>query len=420
MSATQHGPRSRQATWVGPTPAGSRATRRRVGVVQLEHALADGDDRDASPAIQRSGRGRAGDHTFVSVADRGHRRRPGRVPRPASAAARPRAAARARSATRSRPARPARRASERLRRRRMAAASHARAPAFGWRTSFRESSSSLPRRPCGRHAHPPRPRRAGDRDAALRHGVGPASDPLAAVSMAVAAVAVALAPRLDRRGRSPGVVRRRVLALALCSAWRSNRRARGHARVGRDLRRAARRLVRGGQRVPARAAGALLRHALLPRPLRRARPVAAGNVAGHPPGAAARLHALGITTAAGAAALCIGAGALCAPLTYPSVGRWATSATPASRGALRAVARRRALRRDVLRRRLRTSAWLAARAARRRAARRAGGRRGGLRGGLTVLGAARGRRLGRDRRLAARGPARGARLAAACARGMLA
>jgi methylthioxylose transferase len=40
------------------------------------------------------------------------------------------------------------------------------------------------------------------------------------------------------------------------------------------------------------------------------------NVAGHPPGPLLILHALGISSAAGAAALCIGAGALGAPLTY--------------------------------------------------------------------------------------------------------
>ncbi len=40
------------------------------------------------------------------------------------------------------------------------------------------------------------------------------------------------------------------------------------------------------------------------------------NFAGHPPGPLLLLEALGITTAAGAAALCIGAGALGAPLTY--------------------------------------------------------------------------------------------------------
>ena len=40
------------------------------------------------------------------------------------------------------------------------------------------------------------------------------------------------------------------------------------------------------------------------------------NVAGHPPGPLIVLHALGVSTAAGAAALCIGAGALGAPLTY--------------------------------------------------------------------------------------------------------
>lgn len=40
------------------------------------------------------------------------------------------------------------------------------------------------------------------------------------------------------------------------------------------------------------------------------------NVAGHPPAPLLIVHALGISSAAGAAALCIGAGALGAPLTY--------------------------------------------------------------------------------------------------------
>jgi hypothetical protein len=40
------------------------------------------------------------------------------------------------------------------------------------------------------------------------------------------------------------------------------------------------------------------------------------NVAGHPPGPLLLVHALGIRSAAGLAALCIGAGSLTAPLTY--------------------------------------------------------------------------------------------------------
>jgi hypothetical protein len=40
------------------------------------------------------------------------------------------------------------------------------------------------------------------------------------------------------------------------------------------------------------------------------------NVAGHPPGPLLIMHALGITTAGGLAALCIVAGAFCAPLAY--------------------------------------------------------------------------------------------------------
>jgi methylthioxylose transferase len=144
---------------------------------------------------------------------------------------------------------------------------------------------------------------------------GPRLSPLAVLAVATAALAVALAPRLVRTDR-PAVFAAGVLALALALGLALNL-----ARVGThgwdaifDLRRggsfeAANEYLPG---LPALSYGTrfyLDRFAeLVP-----ALPV---NVAGHPPGPLLVLHALGITTAAGAAALCIGAGALGAPLTY--------------------------------------------------------------------------------------------------------
>jgi methylthioxylose transferase len=144
---------------------------------------------------------------------------------------------------------------------------------------------------------------------------GPRLSPLAVVAVATAALAVALAPRLVRTDR-PAAFAAGVLALALGLGLALNL-----ARAGThgwdavfDLRpggsfEAANEYLPG---LPALSYGTgfyLDRFAeLVP-----ALPV---NVAGHPPGPLLLLHGLGITTAAGAAALCIGTGALGAPLTY--------------------------------------------------------------------------------------------------------
>jgi hypothetical protein len=144
---------------------------------------------------------------------------------------------------------------------------------------------------------------------------GPRLDPLAIVAVATVALAVPGAARLVRVGH-PRAFAAGVLALALALGLAVNL-----ARIGTrgwdaifDLRpggsfEAANEYLPG---LPALSYGARLyldRFAeLVP-----ALPV---NVAGHPPGPLLLLHALGITTAAGAAALCVGTGALGAPLTY--------------------------------------------------------------------------------------------------------
>jgi methylthioxylose transferase len=144
---------------------------------------------------------------------------------------------------------------------------------------------------------------------------GPRLHPLAVVAVAAAAFAVPLAARLVLVAR-PAAFVAGVLALALALGLGLNL-----ARAGThgwdavfDLRRggsfeAANEYLPG---LPALSYGTrfyLDRFAeLVP-----ALPV---NVAGHPPGPLLVVHALGITTAAGAATLCIGAGALGAPLTY--------------------------------------------------------------------------------------------------------
>jgi methylthioxylose transferase len=144
---------------------------------------------------------------------------------------------------------------------------------------------------------------------------GPRLSALAIVAVAAAVLAVALAARLVSVAR-PATFAVGVLALALALGLALNL-----ARTGTHGWDAVFDLHRGGSfeaaneylpGLPARSYGTrfyLDRFAeLVP-----ALPV---NVAGHPPGPLLVLHVLGITTAAGAAALCIAGGALGAPLTY--------------------------------------------------------------------------------------------------------
>jgi hypothetical protein len=145
---------------------------------------------------------------------------------------------------------------------------------------------------------------------------GPRIDPLAAVSGAAVAAGAAVAPRMPRALGRPIAFAVGVLGLDLLLGLAINL-----ARTGAagwlaifDLGpsgsfEAANEYLPG---LPALSYGArfyLDRFAELVPSL----PV---NVAGHPPGPLLALHAFGITTAAGAAALCIAAGALGAPLTY--------------------------------------------------------------------------------------------------------
>jgi hypothetical protein len=142
---------------------------------------------------------------------------------------------------------------------------------------------------------------------------GPRLDPLAAGSALAAALGVAIAPRLPRR---PLAFAAAVLGLALALGLALNVARAGTAGWSAifDLRpggsfEAPNEYLPG---LPALSYGArfyLDRFAELVPSL----PV---NVAGHPPGPLLVLHALGISSAAGTAALCIGAGALGAPLTY--------------------------------------------------------------------------------------------------------
>jgi methylthioxylose transferase len=145
---------------------------------------------------------------------------------------------------------------------------------------------------------------------------GPRLHPLAVVSLAAAALATGVAPRLVAASDRPASFAVRVLGLALALGLALN-----VARTGTrgwdaifDLRpggsfEAANEYLPG---LPALGYGTrfyLDRFAELVPSL----PV---NVAGHPPGPLLVVDALGLTTATGAAALCIGAAALAAPLTY--------------------------------------------------------------------------------------------------------
>jgi methylthioxylose transferase len=145
---------------------------------------------------------------------------------------------------------------------------------------------------------------------------GPRLDPLAAVSALAAAAAIACAPRLPHTLRRPPAFAAGAFALALALGLALNlaRTGIGGWYAIFDLRpggsfEAANEYLPG---LPALSYGSrfyLDRFAELVPSL----PV---NVAGHPPGPLLLLHALHISTAPAAAALCIGAGALGAPLTY--------------------------------------------------------------------------------------------------------
>ena len=263
----------------------------------------------------------------------------------------------------------------------MAAASHARAPAFRVanvvpRMVIFAAAATVVGGMLIRHL----PRRAGDRDAALRHGVGPASAPARGGLDGRGRDRHRPRAAPGRRGRSPGVVRRPRAGVRPGARPCAQRRARGHPRVGRDLRPAARRLVRGGQRVSARVAGALLRHAFLPRPLRRARPVAAGQRRRSPAGAAARAawprpH----DRRRRRRAVHRRRRAVRPADLRPRSSGGQRARRPRGSGALRLLAGGAALRRDVVRRRLRHLRPGRRRAARGRAGRPASGRRGGAR-----------------------------------------
>ena len=145
---------------------------------------------------------------------------------------------------------------------------------------------------------------------------GPRLDPLAAVSAVAVAAGIALVPRLADHVRRPPAFVAAVLASALGLGLALNLPRAGiggwyaifQLGPGRSFE-AANEYLSG---LPAISYGArfyLDRFAELVPSL----PV---NVAGHPPGPLLLVHALHISTAQGAAALCIGAGALGAPLTY--------------------------------------------------------------------------------------------------------
>jgi hypothetical protein len=140
----------------------------------------------------------------------------------------------------------------------------------------------------------------------------PQLHPLAAVSLVVLAAGCAAAPRLLGLRPVAFVAALWAIALALGLALNAARLGTAGWSAVFDLR-------RGGESVneylpglPAIGYGIrfyLDRFAeLVP-----SQPV---NVAGHPPGPLLLVHALGIRSAAGLAALCIGAGSLTAPLTY--------------------------------------------------------------------------------------------------------
>jgi hypothetical protein len=140
----------------------------------------------------------------------------------------------------------------------------------------------------------------------------PRFHPLAAVSVFVLAAGCAAAPRLLDLRPGAFVIALWGLALALGLALNVARLGTAGWSAVFDLRRggeAANEYLPG---LPTIGYGV---HFYLDRfaELVPSQPV---NVAGHPPGPLLLVHALGIRSAAGLAALCIGAGSLTAPLTY--------------------------------------------------------------------------------------------------------
>jgi methylthioxylose transferase len=144
----------------------------------------------------------------------------------------------------------------------------------------------------------------------------PLADTLAPVSALGLAAGVVVAPLLARRLRSPLAFAAALLLLALALGLSLNL-----ARSGVHGWYASFDTGPGGsfeakwEYLPGLPALSYGSHFFLDRfaELIPALPV---NVAGHPPGLLLTLHLLGIDTAAGMAALCIGTGALTAPLAY--------------------------------------------------------------------------------------------------------
>jgi hypothetical protein len=199
----------------------------------------------------------------------------------------------------------------------MAAASHARAPAFRAarvvpRIVIFAAAATVVAGVLIRHVH-------GGLGTATPPFVmvwGPRLHPLAVASMAVAVIAVALAPRLVVAADRPASFAARVLALALALGLALNL-----ARAGTrgwdaifDVRPGGS-FEAGNEYLPGLPALSYGTHFYLDR-FAELVPSLPVNVAGHPPAPLLVLHGLGLTTAADAAALCIGAAALSAPLTY--------------------------------------------------------------------------------------------------------
>jgi methylthioxylose transferase len=142
----------------------------------------------------------------------------------------------------------------------------------------------------------------------------PAADPMLAVAVVCFAAAVALAPRLlDPRVR-PAAVAALLLAgtLFLRLALAAGRQGTGGWDRVFDPQRS---FEGANEYLPALASLDYGVRFFLDR-FAELVPSLPVHAAGHPPGLVLVMHTLGISTPAGLAALCIGAGALSAPLTY--------------------------------------------------------------------------------------------------------